>query len=815
MILALIGGFFSTWLDDFQLDASSDSLLLEDDLDLRYYRNIKARYGDDEFLVVTYQPKGDLFSQENIDNLEHLRDELNALDSIESIVSMLDVPLLKSPPQNLSDLEEDVPNLLSASTDRDLAKKELLTSKLFQNLVISSDGNTTAMQLKMVIDENLESLIDARDILREKRLVEPLDENEENKLAILSSQIREQRAVYRLNNVENIADIRAVLDRYRGDNKIFLGGTPMITVDMIDYIANDIEIFGISLLAFLIIALLYIFKRPRWMMISMACCFLGLIVMTGFIGFVGWPVTVVSANFVALLLIFSLSITVHLTVRYRELNTQFPNQNQRWLVQQTLIDKFEPCLFTTITTMVGFASLLVAGIRPVIDFGWMMLISMGAIFIMVFLLFPVLLVLLKQKSTKQEKDFTSTITNAFAKLVLRSPKTTSVIFLLIAIISVFGVTRLTSENQFIKAFKEDTEIYQGLSVIDNELGGTTPLDIIIDADPNFFIEKQKSVETIEMDEFSDLDFFDDEEEIYEIGADSYWYNTFRLKKITAIHNYLESLDEAGKVLSISTTLDVMKTLNDDEDLDTFFLSLLYKKIPLDVKEALFDPYLSQDGNQLRISFRVFESYPDLQRNVLLKKIKNELVNTYDLEESQVKLTGLLVLYNNVLQSLIQSQILTIGFVFLAIMVMFLILFRSLKIAFIAIIPSMLASGSVLGLMGWLGIPLDIMTITIAAICIGIGVDHSIHYIHRFQLESQNQTPESAIERSHASTGKAIYYTSIIIMVGFSILGLSNFIPTIYFGVFTAFAMLVALIANLTLLPLLLLRFNSDKFNTQT
>jgi predicted RND superfamily exporter protein len=815
MILALIGGFFSTWLDDFQLDASSDSLLLEDDLDLRYYRNIKARYGDDEFLVVTYQPQGDLFSQESIDNLEHLRDELNALDSIESIVSMLDVPLLKSPPQNLSDLEEDVPNLLSASTDRDLAKKELLTSKLFQNLLISSDGNTTAMQLKMVIDENLESLIDARDILREKRLVEPLDENEENKLAILSSQIREQRAVYRLNNVENIADIRAVLDRYRGDNKIFLGGTPMITVDMIDYIANDIEIFGISLLAFLIIALLYIFKRPRWMMISMACCFLGLIVMTGFIGFVGWPVTVVSANFVALLLIFSLSITVHLTVRYRELNTQFPNKNQRWLVQQMLIDKFKPCLFTTITTMVGFASLLVAGIRPVIDFGWMMLISMGAIFIMVFLLFPVLLVLLKQKSTKQEKDFTSTITNAFAKLVLRSPKTTSVIFLLIAIISVFGVTRLTSENQFIKAFKEDTEIYQGLSVIDNELGGTTPLDIIIDADPNFFIEKQKSVETIEMDEFSDLDFFDDEEEIYEIGADSYWYNTFRLKKITAIHNYLESLDEAGKVLSISTTLDVMKTLNDDEDLDTFFLSLLYKKIPLDVKEALFDPYLSQDGNQLRISFRVFESYPDLQRNVLLKKIKNELVNTYDLEESQVKLTGLLVLYNNVLQSLIQSQILTIGFVFLAIMVMFLILFRSLKIAFIAIIPSMLASGSVLGLMGWLGIPLDIMTITIASICIGIGVDHSIHYIHRFQLELQNQTPESAIERSHASTGKAIYYTSIIIMVGFSILGLSNFIPTIYFGVFTAFAMLVALIANLTLLPLLLLRFNSDKFNTQT
>ena len=814
VVLALVVGFFATWVDDFQLDASSDSLLLEGDQDLRFYKDIKARYGDDEFLVVTYQPEKDLFAAETLSHLKKLRDELSNLDTIDSVVSILDVPLLKSPPKSLSDLEEDVPNLLSPGTDKNLAKQELLTSKLYRNLVISSDGKTTAMQLNMVLDKELKSLIEARDVLREKRLAEALDTDELIQLKILSDQIREQRDVYRRQNVETIASIRSVLDRYRVGVDIFLGGVPMIAVDMIDYIQSDIKVFGTSILLFLILALLFIFKRPRWMMISMLCCLVGLIVMTGFLGLVGWPVTVVSANFVALLLIFSLSITVHLTVHYRELNSLHPEQSQRWLVHQTLINKWVPCLYTTITTMVGFASLLIAGIRPVIDFGWMMLISMGAIFVMVFLLFPSLLVLLKRLHTKQEMDLTSRITKTLSQLVLSRQKEMVFVFALIAAISAAGITQLTAENQFIKAFKKDTEIFQGLTVIDTELGGTTPLDIIIEANPSFFNAYEKPTENFEEDEFLGMDFFDDETEEYDIGADSYWYNSFRLKTVAAIHDYLESLDEAGKVLSIATTVDVMKILNDDEELDTFFLSLLYKKIPQDIKETLFDPYLSADGNQIRISFRVFESYPELQRDALINKIKTDLVETIGLEESQVKLTGLLVLYNNVLQSLFRSQILTIGVVFLAIMAMFLVLFRSLKIAFVAILPSMLASGSVLGLMGWLGIPLDVMTITIAAICIGIGVDHSIHYIHRFRSEIKRQaSARIAIEKSHASTGKAIYYTSVIIVVGFSILGLSNFIPTIYFGVFTAFAMLVSLIANLTLLPLLLLGINSGKIKT--
>ena len=724
---------------------------------------------------------------------------------MESVVSILDVPLLKSPPKSLSEIADSAPTFFSEGTDKVMAKNELLTSTLYKNLIISEDGQTTAILLNLKINQVLESMIEKRDNLRLKRLSNPLNQAELDELESVSEEIKIFRKQERGETAELIKSIRNILSQHKEKAEIFLGGAPMITVDMIDFIQKDIQIFGAAILLFLIVALLVIFRNPRWMLISMACCLLGLINMTGFLGLMGWPITVVSANFVALLLIFSLSISVHLTVRYRELASLNPDKDQSWLVHRTMKDKLEPCFYTTITTMVGFGSLLVAGIKPVIDFGWMMLISMGAIFTLVFLFFPAVLTSLKKIEVKRKSDWSTGITNGFAEMVVNRSNQILIFFVMLASVSVFGITKLTAENQFIKAFKEDTEIFQGLTVIDNQLGGTTPLDIIIEADPDF--QQLEVADDIE-DEFFEDDFFEDEDTEYDIGGDSYWYNSYRLKTIDSIHEYLESLEEAGKVVSFSTTMEVLKTLNDDEEIDTFFLSLLYKKVPEDVKEALFDPYLSDDGNQLRISFRVFESYPELKRNQLIEQIKSDLVEKTGLKPSQVKLTGLLVLYNNVLESLIRSQILTIGVVFLAITLMFLVLFRSIRYALVAIVPSIIASSGVLGLMGLLNIPLDVMTITIAAICIGIGVDHSIHYIHRFREEiDNNESRTQAIQNAHSSTGQAIYFTSIIIIVGFSILGLSNFIPTIYFGIFTAFAMAIALIANLTLLPVLLMKMN--------
>lgn len=804
LVILTFLGFFSYNIQYFELDASSDSLLLQDDEDLRYYRNIKARYGDDEFLVVTISPKIDLFDEKTIDLLTNLKKDLSKLDQIESVVSILDVPLLKSPPKSLAEIADSAPTFLSPETDKELAKIELTTSNLYRNLIISEDAKTTAMLLNIRLNVELESLIDKRDALRAKRLDSDLSAMELKELDRLTSKVKSLRKDERNETATMVSDVRSVLDQYKSSAEIFLGGVPMITVDMIDYIQNDIQLFGLLILMFLVIALLVIFKNPQWMIVSMVCCLIGLMIMTGVLGYMSWPVTVVSANFVALLLIFSLSITVHLTVRYRELVKLFPEENHSSLIVMTMRDKLEPCLFTTITTMVGFGSLLIAGIRPVIDFGWMMLISMGVIFILVFNLFPALLSLFSKIDHQVKEDKTHKLTNAFANLVIQKPTQILILFTIVFAISISGITKLTAENQFIKAFKEDTEIFQGLSVIDSQLGGTTPLDIIIEADPDFF--NVEDDENIIEDDFFDEAFFEDDDGEYDIGGDSYWYNSYRLKTIEAVHDYLESLNEAGKVISFDTTMDVLQTLNDGDEMDTFFLSVLYKKVPDDVKEALFDPYLSEDGNQLRISFRVYESYPDLQRGELLKKIKRDLTSELGLKESQVKLTGMLVLYNNVLESLITSQILTIGFVFAAIMIMFLFLFRSIKFAVIAVIPSIIASSSVLGLMGLMNIPLDIMTITIAAICIGIGVDHSIHYVHRFREEILDSShADVAIKNAHNSTGQAIYYTSVIIILGFSILAFSNFIPTIYFGLFTAFAMLLALFANLTLLPVLLMK----------
>ena len=804
LVILTFLGFFSYNIQYFELDASSDSLLLQDDEDLRYYRNIKARYGDDEFLVVTISPKIDLFDEKTIDLLTNLKKDLSKLDQIESVVSILDVPLLKSPPKSLAEIADSAPTFLSPETDKELAKIELTTSNLYRNLIISEDAKTTAMLLNIRLNVELESLIDKRDALRAKRLDSDLSAMELKELDRLTSEVKSLRKDERNETATMVSDVRSVLDQYKSSAEIFLGGVPMITVDMIDYIQNDIQLFGLLILMFLVIALLVIFKNPQWMIVSMVCCLIGLMIMTGVLGYMSWPVTVVSANFVALLLIFSLSITVHLTVRYRELVKLFPEENHSSLIVMTMRDKLEPCLFTTITTMVGFGSLLIAGIRPVIDFGWMMLISMGVIFILVFNLFPALLSLFSKIDHQVKEDKTHKLTNAFANLVIQKPTQILILFTIVFAISISGITKLTAENQFIKAFKEDTEIFQGLSVIDSQLGGTTPLDIIIEADPDFF--NVEDDENIIEDDFFDEAFFEDDDGEYDIGGDSYWYNSYRLKTIEAVHDYLESLNEAGKVISFDTTMDVLQTLNDGDEMDTFFLSVLYKKVPDDVKEALFDPYLSEDGNQLRISFRVYESYPDLQRGELLKKIKRDLTSELGLKESQVKLTGMLVLYNNVLESLITSQILTIGFVFAAIMIMFLFLFRSIKFAVIAVIPSIIASSSVLGLMGLMNIPLDIMTITIAAICIGIGVDHSIHYVHRFRKEILDSShADVAIKNAHNSTGQAIYYTSVIIILGFSILAFSNFIPTIYFGLFTAFAMLLALFANLTLLPVLLMK----------
>jgi predicted RND superfamily exporter protein len=812
---------------DFRLDASADSLLLENDSDLRYYRAIRARYGSDDYLIVTYSPRDALFSDPVLADLRVLRDAIRALPGVASVTTILDVPLVASPPVSLDELQESVPTLLSPGTDRELARRELTEGELYRQLLMSADGDTTALLVQLRLDAEYVGLLRERDVLREQDLRRDLSAAEQADVARLDDQILARRELVTAEQHETLEQIRGLLDAHRDVAGIRVGGVPMIVDDMLTYILRDVIVFGSGILAFLTLLLFVIFVRPRWVLLSIGCCLAAVILMLGLLSLLRWPVTVVSANFVALLLIFSLSLTVHLIVRYRELHAANPDAEQKWLVLQTLRDKFQPCAYTAATTMVAFASLLVSGIRPVIDFGWMMVIGMLVVLALAFTLFPAILLLLPAGKPQPHRDLTAAITGFCARLVRDFPRATAWFFLAAAGIGLSGLATLKVENRFIDNFRESTEIYQGLVTIDQKLGGTTPFDVILDAPQSSpppaaqlpardAAAEEFGAADSGSDEFGDDEFAADEfadspadefGDADDLGATSYWYNSFRLEQVAEVHEYLDQLPETGKVLSLHTAMETLKSVNGGETPGTFFLSILYKRLPDSVKSVLFDPYMSSDGNQVRFSVRVFESDPDLRRAELLQRVRTDLVDKLGLEPGQVKVTGMLVLYNNVLQSLYRSQILTMGFVFLAILVMFLLLFRSPALALVAMIPNLLAAVAVLGLMGWLGIPLDIMTITIAAIVVGIGVDDSIHYVHRFREEfARDGDYTAAVLRSHGTIGLAMYYTSVIITAGFAILVFSNFIPTIFFGLFTGFAMIFAMIANLTLLPLLLIRF---------
>jgi predicted RND superfamily exporter protein len=801
LLVLLITGFFGWFIPDLEIDISADSLALENDQDLRYYRSIRARYGSDDYLIVTYTPRKRLFETETLDDLRELRDSLAAIERVESVISILDVPLVQSPPMSLSELQQRIRTLADPDTNLALAERELRESPLYRNRLVSAEGDTTALQVNFRRDLKYEHLRKSRDALRERELETELTTEELQELERLSDEFRRYSANLIAQEEADIALIRSILDQYRDRAELHLGGVPMIVADMMDFVRHDVRVFGMAVIAILTLLLIIAFRQPRWVILPLLTALATGVATMGFLGLAGWQITVVSANCLALLLIFVLSLTIHLVVRYREVHTQNPDAEHRYLVRETVSSKFIPCFYMVITTMVAFGSLVVSGIRPVIDFGWIMGISLTAALVFTFTLFPAALMLLKPGTPHNQRDLTGVITALFPRLIERHGNLVLGAATLAMAFGVLGISRLTVENRFIDNFKESTEIYQGMNLIDQKLGGTTPLDVVIDAPADFLENEQESA-----GKEGDDEFWDDADVQGEAGitGTSYWFNIFKVEEVGDIHRYLHGLDEVGKVLSLSSTMEVLKQINGGQLPDNFSLAVLYKRLPDDVKRVLISPYLSADGNQLRFALRVYESDVNLRRQALLEKIRQHLTGELGLAPSQVHLTGMLVLYNNMLQSLFRSQILTLGAVFLAILLMFVLLFRSVRLALIALVPNLIAVPLVLGLMGGLNIPLDIMTITIAAISIGIGVDDTIHYVHRFGEElAVDWDYQAAVRRSHGSIGRAMYYTTVTITIGFSVLALSEFIPTIYFGLLTAFAMLIALVANFTVLPLLL------------
>jgi predicted RND superfamily exporter protein len=801
-ILLLIS-FLSYKAADFRLDASTETLIIETDEDLRYSRLIKSRYGGYDYLLITYSPKTDLFSDESLKKLAQLRDDLKKTKRVTSVVSILDAPLLESPPVPIRELASSIQTLESPTVDRKLARIEFKDSPLYQNLLVSPDLKTTGLQVNFPIDEVYQDLLARIDHFREKAAKGTLTDAEIIEFKDLKRQIQRRRELRRQIRNEDIAAIRAIMDKYRQDAQLFLGGISVITDDLIRFVKQDLKIFGIGIAFFLIITLSIIFGKIRWVVLPMLCCVFSVIAMMGFLGMFGWKVTVISSNFISLQLIITMAITIHLIVRYKDLAMRNPGAEQRQLILDTVSSMLTPCLYAALTTIAGFGSLLLCNILPVRTFGWMMSAGIAVSLIVTFLLFPAGLMLLGKEAPQAEKARRFSFTSALARFTEARGTLILCVSCLILIMNAIGITRLVVENSFINYFKDDTEIYQGLKVIDEKLGGTTPLDVIVELEA----PQTKTAKAAAKTERQKDEEFDEFDEFEEANDEKYWFTADRMALVMKIHDYLDSLPETGKVLSLATMLKIAAKLNGGRPLDNFQLALVYSELPEKFRRIILKPYVSPQNNQLRYSIRVKDSEKSLRRDALLKKIRNDLVNKLGLKADKVHLTGLLVLYNNMLQSLFKSQILTLGMVVLVLLVMFLILFRSLKLALIAIVPNLLAISVVLGVMGWLNIPLDMMTITIAAISIGIAVDNTIHYIYRFRHEFQYEHRYiKTVHQCHGSIGRALYYTSLTIISGFLILTLSNFIPSIYFGLLTALAMLIALMAALTLLPQLLIVF---------
>jgi predicted RND superfamily exporter protein len=800
VLLALLA-FFAYHARDFGLDASADSLMLEDDKDLQLYRQLDTRYPTLSLLIVTFTPPDDLFSDDSLSHLGRLRDELRSVEEVDSVLSILDAPLVKSSDVPLQEMADEVQTLESPTIDRERAIEELTQSPIYQDLIISRDRQTAAVLVNLKSNEEYSALQRTRNELLIKRGAGELDAEGRRQLAAISAPYERARKAQGDRYHKIIREVRSIIGGYGQYASIHLGGMPMIGDDMITFVKNDLIVFGASVFVFLVFVLTVIFRRIRWVLLPLLSCFYASVVMMGMLGLIGWDVTVISSNFLALMLIITISMNIHLAVRYNQLLRDGPEQSQVELVSTTLRRMVWPCLYTALTTIIGFSSLVLSNIKPVRDFGWMMSIGLAVAFLTSFSLFPAVLMLLRKPEADRQRRSQVPITAALARLTERHGTAILVIAVLVAVGSGVGISRLTVENSFIDYFRKDTEIYRGMKLIDDKLGGTTPLQVLLEFDPD---PAEADEEAFDEDEDYDDEFLD-EWELDVASEPTYWFTPFKVNRIKDVHDYLDGQPEVGKVLSLASLIRVAEELNDGQEFDTQEMGLLYKKLPEEVKGPLIDPYFSFEHNESRILLRILDSTEGLRRKQLLERIRDGLSEQLELTEHDVRLAGTLVMYNNTLQSLYTSQIKSVGTVMVAISIMFLVLFRSASLAIIGIVPNLLAAAFVLGLMGLLGIPLDVMTIMIAAITIGIAVDNGIHYIYRFREEFRTSGDYGETLRiCHANIGRAIFYTSTTIIFGFSILILSNFFPTIYFGSLTGLAMLIALLAALTLLPKLIL-----------
>ena len=771
--------FFGYQSLNLKLDASSDTLILENDKDLIATREVSDTYSSNEFLIITLSDADGIVTTKNIEFIKTLDQKIKQFEWVVSTQSILDAPLLTINNQSLSDLANEIKTLKDTGINIIDAEEELKKSPIFRELVISEDGSTSAILINLRENEHLNELIK----LRSEKL-------SNDKRELINQEYENIKKTNDKKRSQNIFEIRNLIKEFSNQGiEMHLGGIPMIADDTITFVKNDMMVFGFGVLIFILLVLYLIFRSPIWIAIALSNCIFSLILMVGVVSFLNWKITVISSNFISLMLILSLSMTVHIIVRYRQIINDNKNLERINLIKNCCLKMVYPCLFTALTTIFAFGTLYSSGIKPVMDFGLMMCLGLTITLATSFIYLPIILSFFNLKNNLNLASTTSN--NILLQLAKNYQLLVIISFFFMFIVGIYGVQLLKVENSFVDYFKKDTEIYKGMKKIDQKLGGTTPLDIII----QFNSDDDNNIDEI------DEDFLDFE---IDYNPEDYWFTKEKINIVKGIHDHLDSYPFSGKILSLASLVRTAEQLNNNKEFDALELGILYKKLPSDLKDQILSPYLSIEKNQARISMRIIDTHEELRRNEFIKNLTMYINENFNSDAYQVSISGILILYNNMLQSLFDSQIKSLLIVMVGIFFMLSVLFRSLQIALVTIVPNIIACFTILGTMGLLNIPLDLMTITIASITIGIAVDNCIHYVYRYK-EYFNQTNNhlETIALCQNTVGRAIQNTSFTIIAGFSILIFSNFYPTIYFGIFTAMAMFIALLGSLTLLPTLL------------
>ncbi len=726
-----------------RFDASSETLVVEGDAEFAAYVATAQRFPSDAFVLLTWEPLvGEPFERRSLERLSALQERAARIDGVTGTLSVLDVPLLYLRGQ---------PTVLDDGVSLPEARRFFLGQDLFVNQLVSEDGGSLGLKVDLQPD--------ADDAARERTL-------------------------------GAIRDLRA---DFAADARIFIGGVPLIGSDMIRFVREDVLWFSIAAVTLITLALVFFFRRPRWVVLCLVNCGIVIGLEVGILGFLDTPVSVVSANFVSLLAIIAISFTIHLVVRYRELLAQDEHRPHATLVRDTMRSKFAPCLYTALTTMVAFTSLLTSGIPPVQDFGWMMSVGVALALLVTYTVFPALLLLLPKGRASSTLGRPLAITRVFGRWAAHRAPLVGALALVLVIACALGVSRLSLDSHFSQYFKPASDIRQGLEFIDRHFGGVLPLDIIVQLEPFAAVQVEE-----------DDDFYFEAPSAY---PQSVWFGADKVAVADALASYLRGRDDVGSVTSLADLAALGAQALGGERLDDAQLGVLVTSLGEQGRAQLLRPVANPETGELRIGVRMREKTPPADYPEVLADIRAAADAVPGLSAAHIHTTGMFILFGQSIRTLFDSQLRTIAYVLLATLMMFFVLLRSLPYALIGIAANALAAVGVLAYMGFAAVPLDMMTITIAAICIGIGVDDAIHYLHRYRDERRGGLdPVQAVLACHRSIGRAIYFTSVTVIVGFSVLVLSHFVPTIYFGVLTAVAMAAALVANLLLLPSLLVLY---------